>query len=67
MLYVKVDDKKGGIERALKQLKVKFKRTKVVQEARERSEFRKPSTVRRKEKLKAIYKQQKATQEQNNN
>ena len=45
MLYVKVDDKKGGIERALKQLKIKFKRTRVVQEVRERSEFRKRGRI----------------------
>lgn len=66
MIYINVDDKKGGLERALKKLKEKFKRTKVVKELRERSEFRKPSTVRRNEKLKAIYKQLQETQEQNN-
>lgn len=66
MLYVNVDDKKGGLERAIKKLKEKFRKTNVVKELRERSEFRKPSTVRRSEKMKAIYKQLKETQEQNN-
>jgi len=67
MIYIKVDDKKGGLEKALKKLKEKFKRTKVVPELRERSEFKKPSVARRAEKLKAIYRQRQKSNEENNN
>ena len=53
MLIVKV--KKGNVERALKELKSKFIKTKLSKECRERAEFTKPSNKNRKEKIKAIY------------
>ena len=61
MLKVKV--KKGNIERALKELKGKFIRTKVPKECRERQEYTKKSVKRRAEKIKASYLQKKYDQE----
>jgi len=61
MLKVKV--KKGNIERALKELKGKFIRTKVPKECRERQEYTKKSVKRRSEKIKASYLQKKYDQE----
>lgn len=61
MLKVKV--KKGNIERALKELKGKFIRTKVLKECRERQEYTKKSVKRRAEKIKASYLQKKYDQE----
>ena len=58
MLIIKVDNKKGGIEKALKTLKAKTKQTKQVEQLRDRKEFEKPSVKRRKEVLKAIYVEQ---------
>ena len=52
---LKVEVKKGNIEAALKKLKSKFIKTKVAKECRERSEFTKPSVIRRAEKIKAKY------------
>jgi small subunit ribosomal protein S21 len=57
MLKVKV--KKGNIEKALKQLKRKYIKTKVARECNERKEFTKKSVKRREEIQKAIYKQKK--------
>ena len=54
MLIIKVNEKEG-IEKALKRLKKKFDKTKVVKELRRRKEFTKPSIERRKEIKKAIY------------
>lgn len=51
MLIVKVDDKKGGIEKALKTLKSKVKQTKQNERLRDRKEYVKPSEERRKQKL----------------
>ena len=48
---------KGNINKALKQFKRKFKQTGVLKEVRERKNYTKPSTKRRKEKEKAILKQ----------
>ena len=48
---------KGNINKALKQFKRKFKQTCVLKEVRERKNYTKPSTKRRKEKEKAILKQ----------
>ena len=61
MLKVKV--KKGNIERALKELKGKFIRTKVPKECRERQVYTKKSVKRRAEKIKASYLQKKYDQE----
>ena len=54
MLIIKV--KKGNINRALKQFKRKFRDTQVLRELRERKNYIKPSTKRRKQKEKAILK-----------
>ena len=52
-----------NIERALKQLKGKFIRTKVPKECRERQQHTKKSVKRRAEKIKAAYLQKKYDQE----
>jgi len=62
MLQVKV--KKGNVERALKELKSKFIKTKISQQCRERSEFTKPSVKKRKEKIKAIYVERKKREDE---
>ena len=48
---------KGNINKALKQFKRKFKQTGILKEVRERKNYIKPSTKRRKQKEKAILKQ----------
>ena len=48
MIYIEIKDEKGGLEKALKKLKSKFKQTKVVEELRNRQSFEKPSVTRRK-------------------
>ena len=57
MLIIKI--KKGNIERALKEYKGKVIRTRQMRRLNERKEFEKPSSRRRKEKIKGKYKQQK--------
>jgi len=54
MLIIPVKEGEN-IERALKKFKKKYDRTGVVKELRRRKEFTKPSVLKRKEKLKAIY------------
>jgi small subunit ribosomal protein S21 len=54
MLIIPVKEGEN-IERALKKFKKKYDRTGVVKELRRRQQFIKPSIVKRKEKLKAIY------------
>lgn len=54
MLIVKVDEKEG-IEKALKKLKNKFDKTKVLKELKKRKEYTKPSVKRREEIKRAIY------------
>ena len=54
---LKVPVVKGNINRALKQFKRKFRNTQVLKEVRERKNYTKPSTKRRKQKEKAILKQ----------
>ncbi len=63
MLRVQV--KKGNVERALKELKSKFIKTKVAKQCRENGEFTKPSVTRRKEIQKAQYIQKLRDQESN--
>ncbi len=46
-----------SIERALKKLKKKFERTRVVKELRDRQKFTKPSVIKRQIKLRAIYRE----------
>jgi len=54
MLIIKI--KKGeNIDIALKRYKFKFRKTKVAEQLRERTEYKKPSVKRREEKQKAIY------------
>ena len=60
---LKVEVKKGNIERALKELKGKFIKTKIPKECRDRQEFTKKSVKRRAEKIKASYLQKKYDQE----
>ena len=62
MIYIEIKDEKGGLEKALKKLKSKFKQTKVVEELRERQSFEKPSVTRRNEIRKAQYRQSKQKQ-----
>ena len=47
---------KGNINKALKIFKRKFKQTGILKEVRERKNYTKPSTKRRKQKEKAILK-----------
>ena len=47
---------KGNINKALKLFKRKFRNTKMLKEVRERKNYTKPSTKRRKQKEKAILK-----------
>lgn len=47
--------KEKNLETALKTLKHKVQKTRLIQELRERKEFTKPSVQKRKLKLKAIY------------
>lgn len=55
MIIVKVKDK-GGINRALKEYKSKVIKTKQMQELKDRQEFEKPSSKKRRMKQKAKYK-----------
>lgn len=59
MLIVKVNNRKGGIEKALKQYKSKVIKTKQLKEVRERQQHEKPSSKKRKKIAKAKYIQQK--------
>lgn len=47
-----------NIEKALKKFKRKFEKTGVVKELRSRQAFSKPSVVKRKQKMRAVYVQQ---------
>ena len=61
---LKVEVKKGNIERALKELKSKYIKTKVVQQCRDKKEFIKPSEKKRKALHKAIYIENKKREEE---
>jgi len=61
---LKVEVKKGNIERALKELKSKYIKTKVVQQCRDKKEFIKPSEKKRNTLNKAIYKENKKREEE---
>jgi len=50
--------KEKNIESALRTYKSKVQKTKQIQKLRERQEFVKPSVIKRKERLKAVYFQQ---------
>lgn len=62
MLIVKVKEK-GGIERALKELKSKVIKTRQVRELQNRKEFEKPSVKKRSKKKMAIYVEKKFRQQ----
>ncbi|MBR1935516.1 MAG: 30S ribosomal protein S21 [Muribaculaceae bacterium] len=53
-----------NIERALKKFKRKYERTGIVKELRTRQQFNKPSVVKRKKMMKAVYVQHLRTLEQ---
>ncbi len=56
MLIVNVKENES-IDKALKRFKKKFEKTGVVKELRKRSQFEKPSVIRRAEFIKAKYRQ----------
>jgi len=62
---LKVEVKKGNVERALKELKRKFIKTKVPKECRDRENHTKKSVTKRSEKIKAIYLQKKYNKKNN--
>ncbi|WP_299755897.1 30S ribosomal protein S21 [uncultured Pontibacter sp.] len=57
MIIVNVKDNES-VDRALKRFKKKFERTGVLKELRSRAYFEKPSISKRKQKERAVYKQQ---------
>ena len=61
MLIVKVNNGEN-IESALKKMKNKFKKTKVVEQLKDRLCFEKPSDKKREQKEKAIYIQKRKNQ-----
>ena len=62
MLVIDVKDNES-IDRALKRYKRKVRRTRQLQELRQRKQFTKPSVRRRNEVLKAVYKENKRLSE----
>lgn len=58
-----IDVKKGNIEKALKMLKRKVIRTRLLKEVRERKQHVKPSVKKRLQKQKAVYIQRIKTKE----
>jgi small subunit ribosomal protein S21 len=63
MLIVKVNNPKQ-LDKALKILKIKVSRTKIISELKDRMEYKKPSVRKREEKLRAIYIQKKKNEEE---
>ncbi len=59
MLIVEVKHNES-ISQALKRYKRKYRNTRILRELRERKEYIKPSVRRRAQKLRAIYRNQKA-------
>ena len=57
MIIVNVKDNES-VDKALKRFKKKFERTGVLKELRARTFFQKPSVTKRKQKERAVYKQQ---------
>ena len=58
MLVINIKDGES-IDRALRRYKKKVRDTKLMNESRERKNFEKPSVSRRKEIIKAVYKNKK--------
>ena len=56
---LKIEVKKGNIERALKEYKSKVIKTRQMRELNENKEYDKPSVTKRREKQKGVYKQKK--------
>ena len=56
MLIIDTKDS-DSIDKALRKYKKKFERSGVLKELRERKAYKKPSIIRRHEKLKAIYRE----------
>jgi small subunit ribosomal protein S21 len=54
MIIIDVNKEKS-LENALKKLKYKVQKTRLVQQLRERKEYVKPSVSKREDRLKAIY------------
>ena len=65
MIIIKRNEK-DTIDKMLKRYKSKTKRIKQVQSIRDRKEYEKPSSVKRKQKLKAIYKQELRSEQEKN-
>lgn len=65
MIIIKRNEKES-IDKMLKRYKHKTKRIKQVQSIRDRKEYEKPSSVKRKQKLKAIYKQKLRSEQEKN-
>jgi small subunit ribosomal protein S21 len=65
MIIIKRNEKES-IDKMLKRYKRKTKRIKQVQSIRDRKEYEKPSSVKRKQKLKAIYKQKLRSEQEKN-
>lgn len=65
MIIIKRNEK-DSIDKMLKRYKRKTKRIKQVQSIRDRKEYEKPSSVKRKQKLKAIYKQKIRSEQEKN-
>lgn len=57
MIIVNVKDNES-VDRALKRFKKKFEKTGVLKELRSRTYFEKPSVSKKKQKERAVYKQQ---------
>ena len=61
---LKVEVKGGSIERAIKEMRRKVIRTKLISQLRDNKQFTKPSVKRREEILKAEYVQKKKEEEE---
>ena len=61
---IKIPVVKGNINKALKQFKVKFKKTQVLKEIRERKNYTKPSAKKRVQKDEAIRKLKKQQEDE---
>ena len=61
---LKIPVVKGNINKALKQFKVKFKKTQVLKEIRERKNYTKPSAKKRVQKDEAIRKLKKQQEDE---
>ena len=65
MIIIKKKEKES-IDKMLKRYKRKSIQYRVIKEVKERKEYEKPSSVKRKQKLKAVYHQKVRTDRENN-